>query len=70
MSNLKCCMCGRWMHEAAVYIGHLPVGPKCAKKAGLIEPARRGRGDLRLGPRVIRQAQPDNETMSLFEVLT
>jgi len=43
-----CALCGRPMLNPAVMIGQMGVGPKCAKKAGLLEPARRGAGYLRL----------------------
>lgn len=45
---MNCALCGRRMASPAVQIGNLPVGPKCARKAGLIEPARRRVGLLRL----------------------
>ena len=43
-----CALCGRPMLNPAVMIGQMGIGPKCAKKAGLVDPARRGAGYLRL----------------------
>ena len=39
--KLYCCLCGRPMDQAAVLIGAHPVGPKCAKRAGLLTLAHR-----------------------------
>lgn len=36
------------MATAAVLIGNLPVGPRCARRAGLLEPARKRQGLLTL----------------------
>lgn len=64
---MHCCLCGRFMFSAAVTIAGLPVGPKCAKRAGLVELARKRIGAVRL-------VQPKKEedcpkTMDLFEDL-
>jgi len=58
------------MRQAAIYIGQLPVGPQCARRAGLVEAARRCRGALRLNllPRV-PAGQRDSRTADLFEGL-
>lgn len=68
MADLHCALCGRAMAAATVYIGQLPVGPSCARRAGLMEAARRRRGALRLQvlPRV-PAAQRDSRTLDLFE---
>ncbi len=42
--RLYCALCGRPMDQAAVLIGSHPVGPKCAKRAGLMELAKRKSG--------------------------
>ena len=42
--RLVCCFCGRPMDQAAVLIGNHPVGPKCAKRAGLIPLAKKKSG--------------------------
>lgn len=49
--KLHCAFCGKPMQSAAMLIGHLPVGPTCAKNAGLIEKVRKGVGALRLASR-------------------
>jgi hypothetical protein len=46
--TLHCALCGRLTLQPAVMIGSLPVGPKCAKRAGLLKPAARRVGQLRL----------------------
>ncbi len=68
MADLHCALCGRAMATATVYIGQLPVGPSCARRAGLLEAARRRRGALRLQvlPRV-PAGQRDSRTLDLFE---
>lgn len=52
-----CIMCNRRMLTAAIMLGGHPVGPKCAKKRGLIEPRRRKKSE----------AERDGKTMDLFE---
>lgn len=32
---MKCAFCNRPMLSAAVFVGALPIGPTCARKAGL-----------------------------------
>ncbi|WP_313080494.1 hypothetical protein [Pulveribacter sp.] len=68
MADLHCALCGRSMASATVYIGQLPVGPTCARRAGLVEAARKRRGALRLQllPRT-PAAQRDSRTLDLFE---
>ena len=44
----RCALCDRPMLNPAVLIGTLPVGPKCAKRAGLLELARKRIGRLSL----------------------
>lgn len=46
--KLRCAFCGKPMQSAAILIGHQPVGPTCAKNAGLMDKARKGVGALRL----------------------
>ena len=45
---MRCCLCGRAMRQPAVLIGQMGVGPKCARRAGLLEPARKRMGALTL----------------------
>ena len=42
----RCALCDRPMLNPAVLIGSLPVGPKCARRAGLLELARKRVGRL------------------------
>lgn len=62
-----CALCGRPMDQAAVLIGTLPVGPKCAQRAGLMPLAKR-KGGL-VFPVTRRQIVRPNlpETMDMFE---
>lgn len=66
--KLYCALCGRPMDQASVLIGTLPVGPKCAQRAGLTTLAQRKSGLV--FPVVRRQvAKPKQpETLDLFEV--
>lgn len=56
-----CCLCGRPVLNPAVLIGQLPVGPKCARRAGLVELARKKVGSPSI-PRAkfTRPAAPSN----------
>lgn len=64
---MNCCLCGRGMASAAIFIGSLPVGPSCARRAGLVEAAKKGAGLLRLVPaRGPRVRQPAQTTLDLF----
>lgn len=57
----KCARCGRVTLKPATFIGGLPVGPACARKAGLLQSKRRSRsGDTG------SCAQRDTATMDLF----
>ena len=59
------------MLAAAVFVGALPIGPTCARKAGLLELARKKSGVLRLGRHGIATRRADQQTMDLFaEVAT
>lgn len=52
-----CVMCNRPMFAAAIMLGGYPVGPKSAKKRGLIESKRRKKSE----------AERDERTRDLFE---
>lgn len=52
-----CVMCNRRMLTAAIMLGGYPVGPKCAKKRGLIESNRHKKSKV----------ERDERTMDLFE---
>jgi len=45
-----CVLCSRRLLTAAVLIGDYPVGPKCARKAGLMPLAAGRRGLVKPGP--------------------
>ena len=47
---LTCSLCSRPLQAAAVLIGDLPIGPLCARRAGLVKLARDKRGLVRPGP--------------------
>ena len=64
--TLHCAFCNRPMAQAAVMIGALPIGPTCARKAGLLELARKKSGVLRLARHTAVARRPDPETIDLF----
>lgn len=47
-------------------IGALPIGPTCARKAGLLELARKKSGVLRLAKPSTVARKADPETLDLF----
>ena len=61
----RCALCDRPMLNPAVLIGSLPVGPKCAKRAGLLELARKRIGRLSLPSVKCRRLGPQ-ENLELF----
>ena len=61
-----CALCGRPVLNPAVLIGQLPVGPTCARRAGLVELARKKVGSLTL-PRVKLKRPAPQENLELFE---
>ena len=63
---MKCAFCNRPMLQAAVMIGAMPIGPTCARKAGLLELARKKAGVLRLARHTAVARHPDPETLDLF----
>ena len=63
---MRCAFCYRPMAQAAVMIGAMPIGPTCARKAGLLELARKKAGALRLARPSIGARRPDPETLDLF----
>jgi hypothetical protein len=42
--SMRCVLCGRPTFTALVFIAGHPVGPKCARRAGLVGLAERGVG--------------------------
>ena len=63
---MRCAFCNRPMLAAAVFVGAMPIGPTCARKAGLLELARKKAGVLRLARRAAVAHRPDPETLDLF----
>jgi hypothetical protein len=41
---MHCVLCGRATFTALVFVAGFPVGPKCARRAGLVALAERGSG--------------------------
>ena len=65
---MRCALFSRALQTAAVFIGALPVGPTCARKADLLVKARKGAGALRLATgRLPRLKRADPQTLDLFE---
>ena len=62
MTIAKCARCGRPTFHPAVVIGTQPFGPVCARKAGLLQPKRRGARQFDAPSRV----QRDTRTLDLF----
>lgn len=62
----RCCLCGRPVLNPAVLIGQLPVGPRCARRAGLVELARKKVGSLSI-PRITFRRPARQENLELFE---
>lgn len=62
----RCALCNREMNQPAVTIGQMPIGPTCARKAGLIEIGRKRQGAVRLHIKtpVVRE---DDRTMDMFD---
>lgn len=57
------------MRTAAVLIGSMPVGPRCARRAGLMPIAARKLGAVRPGPAYRKSAnRQELAQMDLFEV--
>ena len=63
---MRCAFCNRPMMAAAVFVGAMPIGPTCARKAGLLEMARKKAGVLRLDRPSIGVRHADPETLDLF----
>ena len=63
---MRCAFCNRSMQAAAVFVGAMPIGPTCARKAGLLELTRKKAGVLRLGRPCTTQRRLDPQTLDLF----
>ena len=65
---MKCVLCNRRLLSAAVTIGNMPVGPVCARRAGLMPLAARKTGAVRPGPAYKRSAtRQELDQLDLFE---
>ena len=64
--KLRCALCGRPVLNPAVLVGREPVGPKCARRAGLVELAHRKVGQLSF-PRLKFKRPAPQENLELFE---
>lgn len=69
---MRCILCGRSMGQPAVTIASMPVGPVCARRAGLMPIAAKKLGAVRPGPAYRRNAtRQEVDQLELFgEVLT
>lgn len=65
MTKIRCALCNRATLNPAVFIGSEPVGPRCARKAGLLKLAGRKGSRVQLGRRIA--TRPDCATADLFE---
>lgn len=66
---MRCALCGKPLLNPAVMIGREPIGPKCAKKAGLTKLARKtGSKIIRMGRQ--RKEARDGQTLDLFADLS
>lgn len=63
---MRCAFCNRPMQAAAVFVGAMPIGSTCARKAGLLELARKKSGALRMARPSIGARRADPETLDLF----
>ena len=63
---MRCAFCNRSMQAAAVFVGALPIGPTCARNAGLLERARKKTGVLRLARPSTGLRRADPGTLDLF----
>lgn len=53
---MRCVLCGRKLFKAALQVGSMAIGPKCAKRAGMIVLKRRK-----------KEAERDELTLDLFD---
>ena len=64
---MRCALCNHPLLYPEIYIGLLPVGPRCARRAGLVELARKKSGVLRLaGATGLKRRNDDQLTLNLF----
>ena len=63
----RCALCGRLTFHPAVFVGVEPIGPKCARRAGLLDPKLKLKKPALGMTRHRSQAQRDGATGDLFE---
>lgn len=63
----RCALCGRVTLQPAVMLGAEPIGPKCARRAGLLKLSKRKGSRLFSGKH--HAAHRDTKTRDLFEGL-
>ena len=67
---MKCVLCNRRLLTAAVLIGEYQVGPKCARRAGLMPLAAKRTGLVKPGPMYRSHAtRQELAQLDLFEVV-
>lgn len=66
-SKHRCAICGRITLNPAVMLGAEPIGPKCARRAGLL--VLKGRRGSRVTAGIRRVARPDPQTPDLFDAI-
>lgn len=65
---MRCALCSHPLLYPEVFIGLLPVGPRCARRAGLVELARKKSGVLRLASTTGQKRRKDDQlTLNLFD---
>ena len=64
----RCAICGRVTLQPAVMLGAEPIGPKCARRAGLLKLANKRQGS-RLFTNKRHAPHRDAKTRDLFEGL-
>lgn len=68
-----CALCLRYMRAPAIVVGGQPIGPKCARRAGLIKHVARKGSAVRVvhGKALhfrVRSVVRDDQTLDLFGV--
>lgn len=66
---MYCCLCGRSLTRALVFIGSQPVGEVCARRAGLVSLAKKKTGAVRLAARIRTARALVPKTVDMFEQL-
>ena len=67
--NTHCALCGRVTLNPAVMIGAHPVGPKCAKRAGLMPLTKRKKGVVFALRKRKQWPKHEDKNLDLFEGL-